>query len=87
MADGDVTVDQEFAVRPAGERRVDLFAVEDSSYPGGYYYHFQYYNRPRREALLRYDNTSDAHGVGDHHRHACGAVSGIEFESLSAHVS
>ena len=84
MADGEVKLDREFAVRPGGETRVDLFAVEDSSYRGGYYY---YYNRPSEEGLLRYDNTSDAHGVGDHHRHAFGEVTGIEFESLSVHVS
>ena len=87
MADGDVKLDHEFAVRPGGETRVDLFAVEDGSYPGGYYYHFQYYNRPREAELLRYDNTSDAHGVGNHHRHAFDEVTGIEFESLSVHVS
>lgn len=85
MADGDIAIDQEFAVDPAAGTRVDLFAVEDSSYAGGYYYHFRYYDRHGGEEQLRYDNTSDAHDVGPHHRHA-GDVTGLEFESLSDHV-
>lgn len=86
MADGDIKIDREFAVDPDAGTRADLFAVEDSSYAGGYYYHFQYYNRREGEELLRYDNTSDAHGVGPHHRHARGDVTGLEFRSLSDHV-
>jgi len=85
MADGDVAIDIEIDVDPGSGTRVDLFAVEDSSYPGGYYYHFQYYNRSEEEELLRYDNTSDAHGVGPHHRHG-EEVTGLEFAGLAAHV-
>jgi len=87
MADGDVKIDRELSISPGTGTRVDLFAVEDSSYPGGYYYHFQYYNRPRGEQILRYDNANDAHGVGPHHRHERGSVTGIVFEGLKEHIT
>ena len=41
MADGDVVFERNFEVDAEAGTRVELFAVEDSSYPGGYYYRFQ----------------------------------------------
>jgi len=84
MADEDVVLNRNFEVDAQDGTRVELFAVEDSTYPGGYYYRFQYYQPDEREAILRYDNSHDS-DVGQHHRHA-EDVTGIEFTSLDDHV-
>lgn len=83
MADGDVVLDRNFEVD--ARTRVELFAVEDSSYPGGFYYRFQFYDPAEGETILRYDNAHDA-DVGHHHRHRGDDVTGIEFDGLQAHV-
>jgi hypothetical protein len=48
-------------------------------------YSFQYLG-PADEEILRYDDATDAHGVGRHHRHYSGEVEGIEFEGLRSHI-
>ncbi len=83
MVDGDVVLDRNFDVDDG--RRVELFAVEDSSYPGGFYYRFQFYDPEEGRTILRYDNAHDA-DVGYHHRHRGDDVTGIEFDGLQAHV-
>ncbi len=84
MVDGDVVLDRNFEIDADEGTRVELFAVEDSTYPGGYYYRFQYYLPDEGEAILRYDNAHDS-DVGNHHRHAKD-VTGIEFTGLKDHV-
>jgi hypothetical protein len=86
MVDGDVVLDRNFEVSAEEGTRVELFAVESSRYPGGYYYRFQYYAPGESKAILRYDNAHDA-DVGSHHRHEGDEVSGIEFDGLEAHVA
>lgn len=83
MADGDVVLDRNFEFDDG--LRVELFAVEDSSYPGGFYYRFQFYDPEVGKTILRYDNAHDA-DVGPHHRHRGDDVTGIEFQGLRAHV-
>ena len=85
MADGDVVLDRNVEVDAEDGTRVQLFAVEDASYPGGYYYRFQYYAPGEGEEILRYDNAHDAE-VGPHHRHEGEEVTGIDFDGLQAHV-
>lgn len=86
MADGDVVLDRDFEIDAERGTRVQLFAVEDASYPGGYYYRFQYNLPAEHEEILRYDNAHDA-GVGPHHRHEGEDVTGIDFDGLAAHVT
>lgn len=86
MADGRVVLDRNFEVDPQEGTRVQLFAVEDSAYPGGYYYRFQYYSPGTGEEILRYDNAHDS-DIGPHHRHRGDAVRGIEFDGLATHVA
>lgn len=86
MADGDVVLQRNFEVDAAEGTRVELFAVEDSLSPGGYYYRFQYYDPAGNEEILRYDNAHDA-DVGPHHRHQGDEVEGIDFDGLQAHVA
>ena len=38
--------------------RVEMFAIEDGDYPGGWFYRFQYYH-PEAGEILRYDNAHD----------------------------
>ena len=66
--------------------RVELFAVEDSTSPGGYHYRFQYYTPDEGEEILRYDN-GHASAVGLHHRHEGDELTGITFEGLHDHVA
>ena len=86
MADGDIILDESFPVEKDGSRYVVVFTVVDSGYPGGYYYRFQYYDTDSEEAILRYDNANDAHGVGPHHRHLFDEVTGLTFRGLESHV-
>lgn len=86
MADGDVVLDRNFEVDAAEGTRVELFAVEISSYPGGYYYRFQYYAPEEGEKILRYDDAHDS-DVGPHHRHRGDEVTGGEFEGPRDHVA
>lgn len=86
MADGDVVLDRNFEIDATAGTRVELFAVEDSSYPGGFFYRFQYYDPEEGETILRYDNAHDAE-VGPHHRHRGDDVKGIEFDGLQDHVA
>ncbi|MHC3439564.1 toxin-antitoxin system TumE family protein [Natrialbaceae archaeon A-gly3] len=86
MADGDVVLDRSFEIDAQEGTHVELFAVENSSYPGGYYYRFQYYNPEEGEQILRYDNAHDSN-VGPHHRHVGDDVTGIEFGGLQDHVA
>lgn len=66
--------------------RVEMFAVEDDDYPGGWFYRFQYYH-PEEGEILRYDNAHDDKVLGRHHRHVgFGEDSEIEFQSITAHV-
>lgn len=86
MADGDVVLNRDIEIDAEEGTRVQLFAVEDSSYPGGYYYRFQYYSPGEREEILRYDNAHHS-DVGPHHRHEGDEVAGIDFDGLTAHVA
>lgn len=86
MADGDVVLDRNFELDAGTGTRVEVFAVEDSSSPGGYHYRFQYYDPAESEQILRYDNAHDA-DIGLHHRHAGDEITGIEFDDLQAHVA
>ena len=86
MADGEVVLDRNFEIDAGKETRVELFAVENDTEPGGYYYRFQYYTPEEGDEILRYDNAHDT-DVGPHHRHVRGDVTGIEFDGLEAHVA
>ena len=86
MADGDVVLNRNFEVDAEEGTRVELFAVESSTSPGGYHYRFQYYSPHDGEQILRYDNAHDS-DVGSHHRHHDDEVTGIEFEGLQDHVA
>ncbi|EMA48845.1 toxin-antitoxin system TumE family protein [Halococcus salifodinae] len=67
--------------------RVEMFAILDASYPGGWFYRFQYYH-PEDGEILRYDNAHDDETLGNHHRHvADGEDTALAFQSLVAHVS
>jgi hypothetical protein len=85
MGDGDVVLDRNFEVDATAGTRVELFAVESSSHPGGYFYRFQYYDPMEGKTLLRYDNAHDS-AVGPHHRHRDDEVEGIGFTGLREHV-
>lgn len=63
MADGDVVLNRNVEIDSEDGTRVQLFAVEDSSYPGGYSYRFQYYAPDKNEEILRYDNAHDSESV------------------------
>lgn len=77
-------IDDEY---PAGDRWEALAweVPQTDSFPTGLKYSFQYLGSAG-EAILRYDNANDAHGVGRHHRHYRGTVEGIEFEGLRSHL-
>jgi hypothetical protein len=67
--------------------RVEMFAIEDDDYPGGWFYRFQYYH-PETGEILRYDNAHDDEELGWHHRHiSFGEDTEIEFRSITAHVA
>jgi len=64
-----------------------MFAVPDESYPGDWFYRFQYYH-PETGEILRYDNAHDDDTLGWHHRHtSVGEDSEIEFQAITAHVA
>ena len=86
MADGDVVIDDAGEYNANTGTRFEIFAVEDSSYDGGYFYHFEYYH-PEEGHILRYDNANDAHGVGPHHHHHGDDVSGLTFHGLKDHAA
>ena len=68
--------------------RLDLYAVENSEYPGGYSYRFAYFD-PDEGNILRYDNSrTPRHGVGVHHRHeGDDEPTSIPFEGIDDHLS
>jgi hypothetical protein len=67
--------------------RVELFAVRNDDYPGGWFYRFQYYH-PEDGKILRYDNAHDDDELGWHHRHVrSGEDSEIAFHGLVVHVT
>jgi hypothetical protein len=67
--------------------RVEMFAVEDDDYPGGWFYRFQYYH-PEEGEILRYDNAHDDEELGWHHRHVSfGDDSDIKFQNITAHIA
>lgn len=67
--------------------RVELFAIEDGDYPGGWFYRFQYYH-PDVGHLLRYDNAHDDPELGHHHRHVGGGDdTPMTFQNLVSHVA
>jgi hypothetical protein len=66
--------------------RIEMFAIPDASYPGGWFYRFQYYH-PEQGEILRYDNAHDDDTLDQHHRHvADGTDSALSFQSLVAHT-
>lgn len=67
--------------------RVEMFAVRNDDYPGGWFYRFQYYH-PDEGPILRYDNAHDDTDLGKHHRHVRdGEDSEIEFDGFVVHVA
>jgi len=67
--------------------RVEMYAVRDDGYPGGWFYRFQYYH-PDEGEMLRYDNAHDHPELGWHHRHvAAGESTGIPFQNIVSHVA
>ncbi|WP_079233183.1 DUF6516 family protein [Halolamina sp. CBA1230] len=67
--------------------RVEMFAIPDDEYPGGWFYRFQYYH-PEEEEILRFDNAHDDDDLGWHHRHVrFGEDNEIKFRSITAHVA
>lgn len=67
--------------------RVEMFAVPDGDYPGGWFYRFQYYH-PGKGEILRYDNAHDDDTLGWHHRHvSVGEDTEIAFQNITAHVA
>ena len=84
--DGTVVLDRNFEIDAAEGTRVQLFAVKDSTSPGGYHYRFQYYEPETGEEILRYDNAHDS-DIGSHHRHRAAKVTSINFEGLHSHVA
>ena len=66
--------------------RVEMFAVRDDDYPGGWFYRFQYYV-PDDGPILRYDNAHDDDDLGKHHRHIrAGEDTEIGFHGIVPHV-
>ena len=67
--------------------RVEMFAIPDEAYPGGWFYRFQYYH-PEEGEILRYDNAHDDEDLGWHHRHVGFAEdTEIEFQNITSHVA
>ncbi|QKY21913.1 hypothetical protein B4589_015990 (plasmid) [Halolamina sp. CBA1230] len=67
--------------------RVEMFAISDDEYPGGWFYRFQYYH-PEEGEILRFDNAHDDDDLGWHHRHVSfGKDNEITFQSITAHVA
>lgn len=67
--------------------RVELFAIRDDDYPGGWFYRFQYYH-PDEGEILRYDNAHEDDEIGWHHRHsAFGEDTEIPFQNIVSHVA
>lgn len=67
--------------------RVEMFAIRDEEYPGGWFYRFQYYN-PEEEPILRYDNAHDDDELGWHHRHvADGEDTELPFHNIVSHIT
>lgn len=67
--------------------RVEMFALRDDNYPGGWFYRFQYY-QPDEGPRLRYDNAHDDDDLGKHHRHIRGGEdTEIEFHGIVTHVA
>lgn len=67
--------------------RVEIFAIRDDGYPGGWFYRFQYYH-PEEGEILRYDNAHDDADLGPHHRHRrWGDDEAVAFQNLVAHLA
>jgi hypothetical protein len=67
--------------------RVEMFAIRDEEYPGGWFYRFQYYH-PEDGPILRYDNAHDDDDLGWHHRHVrYGEDSEISFHNIVSHIA
>ena len=67
--------------------RIEIFAVRDGDYPGGWFYRFQYYH-PENGEILRYDNAHEDDEIGWHHRHVCvGEDTEISFGNITSHVA
>jgi hypothetical protein len=67
--------------------RVEMFAIKDEDYPGGWFYRFQYYH-PEEGEILRYDNAHDDADFGWHHRHiSFGDDTEIPFQNITAHIA
>ena len=63
--------------------RVEMFAIRDGDFPGGWFYRFQYY-APDDGPILRYDNDD----LGKHHRHIrADEDTEIEFHGIVTHVA
>lgn len=66
--------------------RIEMFAVRDNDYPGGWFYRFQYYH-PKEGPILRYDNAHDDDELGSHHRHVeNGEDTEMSFQDIVSHV-
>lgn len=71
--------------------RVEMFAIRDDDYPGGWFYRFQYYNPDLDEEereILRYDNGHYDADLGWHHRHVRNDEdTEIPFQNIVSHVA
>lgn len=73
--------------RAVPDGRIELFAIPDDEYPGGWFYRFQYYH-PGEGEILRYDNAHEDDALGWHHRHVSfGEDTEITFQNITAHVA
>jgi hypothetical protein len=73
--------------RAVPDGRVELYAIPDEDYPGGWFYRFQYYH-PDDGERLRYDNAHDDDDLDWHHRHVSdGEDTAVSFQSITAHVA
>lgn len=66
--------------------RVEMFAIPDDDYPGGWFYRFQYHH-PEDGPILRYDNAHDDDTLGWHHRRVkFEEDTEIPFHNIVSHI-
>lgn len=66
--------------------RIEMYAIKNESYPGGWFYRFQFYH-PDSGPILRYDNSHYDDDIGWHHRHwEYGRDTELPFQNIVSHV-
>jgi hypothetical protein len=89
MAPDEPLIDRRFDLNPAEGTEVILFAIENSDYPGGCNYRFQYFQSENGDRILRYDNSQvPRHDAGVHHRHFDNdaEIEAVGFDGLKSHI-